>query len=33
MGSSLEYKIAEVGEPKVEVVAMIKKDILKGINK
>jgi amidase len=33
MGSSLEYKIAEVVDPKVEVVAMIKKDILKGINK
>lgn len=33
MGSSLEYKIAEVVDPKVEVVAMIKKDVLKGINK
>ena len=33
MGSSLEYKIAEIVDPKVEVVAMIKKDTLKGINK
>jgi len=33
IGSSLEYKIAEIADPKVEVVAMIKKNILKGINK
>lgn len=27
-GSSIEYKIAEIVDPKVEVVAMIKKSVL-----
>jgi len=31
MGSSIEYKITEIVDPKVEVVAMIKKSILKNI--
>jgi acetamidase/formamidase len=33
MGSSIEYKIAEIVDPKVEVVAMIKKNILRKILK
>lgn len=33
MGSSIEYKITEIVDPKVEVVAMIKKDILRKIQK
>ena len=33
MGSSIEYKIAEIVDPKVEVVAMIKKTALKRISK
>jgi len=33
MGSSLEYKIAEIVDPQVEVVAMIKKTVLKNISK
>jgi len=33
MGSSIEYKIAEIVDPKVEVVAMIKKDVLSKIQK
>jgi acetamidase/formamidase len=32
IGHSMEYKIAEIADPKVEVVAMIKKDILKRIS-
>lgn len=31
MGSSIEYKITEIVDPKVEVVAMIKKSVLKNI--
>ena len=33
MGSSLEYKIAEIVDPQVEIVAMIKKTALSKINK
>ena len=33
MGTALEYKITEIVDPKVEVVAMIKKKALKGIEK
>lgn len=33
MGSSLEYKIAEIVDPQVEIVAMIKKNALKNISK
>jgi hypothetical protein len=33
MGSSLEYKITEIVDPQVEVVAMIKKTVLKNISK
>ena len=33
MGSSLEYKIAEIVDPQVEVIAMIKKTVLKNISK
>ncbi|MEP7106480.1 MAG: acetamidase/formamidase family protein [Ferruginibacter sp.] len=33
MGSSVEYKITEVVDPKVEIAAMIKKERLKGITK
>ena len=33
MGTSVEYVIAEVADPKVEIVAMIKKEVLKGLNK
>ena len=33
MGSSVEYKITEVVDPKVEIAAMIKKETLKGITK
>lgn len=33
MGSSIEYKIAEIVDPKVEVVAMIKKSALSKISK
>ena len=33
MGSSLEYKIPEIVDPQVEVVAMIKKSVLKHISK
>jgi len=33
IGTSIEYKIAEIADPKVEVVAMIKKEILKGLKK
>ena len=33
MGTSVKYIIAEVADPKVEIVAMIKKDVLKGLNK
>ncbi len=33
MGSSLEYKIAEIVDPQVEIVAMIKKTVLSKINK
>ena len=33
MGSSLEYKIAEIVDPKVEIVAMIKKSALNKISK
>lgn len=33
MGSSIEYKITEVVDPKVEIAAMIKKETLKGIAK
>ncbi len=33
MGSSIEYKIAEIVDPKVEVVAMIKKSVLSKIQK
>ncbi len=33
MGSSIEYKIAEIVDPKVEVVAMIKKSVLRQIQK
>ena len=33
MGSSMEYKITEIVDPKVEVVAMIKKKVLNKIQK
>ncbi|MDN3657371.1 acetamidase/formamidase family protein [Ferruginibacter paludis] len=33
IGSSIEYRIAEIADPKVEVVAMIKKAILKRLTK
>ena len=33
MGSAMEYKITEIVDPKVEIVAMIKKKILNGIQK
>ena len=33
MGTSLEYKISEIVDPKVEIVAMIKKTVLKNISK
>jgi acetamidase/formamidase len=33
MGSSLEYKITEIVDPQVEIVAMIKKNVLKNISK
>lgn len=33
LGSAVEYKITEVVDPKVEIVAMIKKETLKGISK
>ena len=33
LGSSLEYKIAEIVDPKVEIVAMIKKSTLKRLTK
>ena len=33
MGTSLEYKITEIVDPKVEIVAMIKKTVLKNISK
>ena len=33
MGSSVEYKITEVVDPKVEIAAMIKKEALNGITK
>ncbi|MBD0332186.1 MAG: acetamidase/formamidase family protein [Chitinophagaceae bacterium] len=33
MGSSIEYRIAEIADPKVEVVAMIRRNILKGLTK
>jgi acetamidase/formamidase len=33
MGSAMEYKITEIVDPKVEIVAMIKKKTLKGIKK
>jgi amidase len=33
IGTSIEYRIAEIADPKVEVVAMIRKDILKGLKK
>jgi acetamidase/formamidase len=33
MGSSLEYKITEIVDPQVEIVAMIKKTALKNISK
>ena len=33
IGTSIEYKIAEIADPKVEVVAMIKKSTLKGLKR
>jgi acetamidase/formamidase len=33
IGTSIEYRIAEIADPKVEVVAMIKKELLKGLKK
>jgi amidase len=33
IGFSVEYRIPEIADPKVEVVAMIRKDILNGLKK
>ena len=33
ISTSVEYTIAEIADPKVEVVAKIKKEILKGLKK
>jgi acetamidase/formamidase len=33
IGSSIEYKIPEIADPKVEVVAMIRKSVLKRLTK
>ena len=33
IGSSIEYRIPEIADPKVEVVAMIKKVVLKRLTK
>jgi acetamidase/formamidase len=33
VGTSIEYKIAEIADPKVEIVAMIKKSTLKGLKR
>jgi amidase len=33
MSTSIEYTIAEIADPKVEVVAKIKKEVLKGLKR